>query len=198
MKDAKGHGSDPHSSGVEQIGQAPLTPLWYHGSPMGEPGPGPIHVGTAYAAKVALEARIGIPADGLGWNGDREYGKTLLAGQDTQARLAKTGYNVGTGYNAGAPSEGEIPKNDYYATDRKALPTMGSSHTPIPLDAKPAVRSYQITGPMRTRVLSDNGANRLASRGKLGGMGAKYTNISEDTANLSAVVPDKTFLRRTS
>ncbi len=166
----------------------------------GEPGNGPVHVGTALAAKTALEARIGIPADGKGWNGDREYGKTLLAGSDTLKKLSAQGYpnNKGfleTGMNAGAPKE------DYYITDqpnRLKYATMGGGNTPIPLDAKPAVHAYQVTGALRPRVLTDEGANRLASKGKLGGMGAKYTNIGEDSGSISVVVPDKTFLRKAS
>ena len=148
MKDAKGHGSDQrggsHATGVDQVGRHAMTPLWYHGSPVGEPGLGPVHVGTAQAAKTALEARIGIPADGKGWNGDREYGKTLLAGSDTLAKLSAQGSpnNNGfleTGMNAGAPKE------DYYVADqpnRLKYATMGSGNTPIPLDAKPAVHAY--------------------------------------------------------
>ena len=116
MKDAKGHGSDPrggaHSQGVDQIGRQPVQAgIWYHGSPSGVPGQGPVHVGTALAAKQALEARIGIPADGKGWDGTREYGKTLLAGQDTLVKLDPRGYNQ-TGYNSHAP------KQDYYAPNR--------------------------------------------------------------------------------
>ena len=208
MKDAKGHGSDPrggssHMDGVNKIGRVPVQPgLWYHGSPLGEPGIGPVHVGTATAAKQALEARIGIPADGRGWNGDREYGKTLLAGQDTQDKLGKTGYNVGTGYNCGGPNE-KVPKNDYYAKDRATLPTMGSekrgTSIPIPLDARPAVRAYEIAGNMSNNTFyptTDSRANGMSSR--LKNQGTYYKNIGEDSNSISAVVPSKEFLRRKS
>ena len=50
MKDAKGYGSNPrgaHSAGIDQVGRA-----WYHGSPTGQPGEGPVHVGTAAAAMI--------------------------------------------------------------------------------------------------------------------------------------------------
>ena len=199
--DAKGHGSDPrgaHAEGVNQIGRGSLNlPVYYHGSPLGEPGIGPVHVGTALAAKEALEARIGIPADGKGWNGDREYGKTLLAGTDTLRALAKQGYHGGypeIGYNSGAPSEGKVPQHDYYATERATLPTMGSSHTPIPLDAKPAVAPYNIVGRMSGHMTTDDRANAMV--GRLKNQGVFYKNKSEDLGSPSAVVPNKTFLRR--
>lgn len=211
MKDAKGHGSDPHGGsshmdGVNKIGRVPIQPgLWFHGSPLGEPGIGPIHVGTAKAAKEALEARIGIPADGRGWNGDREYGKTLLAGTDTLAKLAKQGYHDGypeSGYNCGSPNE-RVPKNDYYAKDRAELPTMGSERRgtsiPIPLDARPAVRAYEIAGNMSNNTsypTTDSRANGMA--GRLKNQGTYYKNIGEDGGSISAVVPSKEFLRRKS
>jgi hypothetical protein len=49
--------------------------VFWHGSPSGDlrGGKSGLHVGTKEAAKQALEARIGIPADGKGWSGDREY-----------------------------------------------------------------------------------------------------------------------------
>lgn len=207
MKDAKGHGSDSrggpsHMEGVDKIGRVPIQPgLWYHGSPLGEPGVGPIHVGTATAAKEALEARIGIPADGRGWNGDREYGKTLLAGQDTLAKLAKQGYHDGypeSGYNCGGLNE-RVPKNDYYPTERQALPTMGKANTPIPLDARPAVRAYEIAGNMSNNTFyptTDSRANGMS--GRLKNQGTYYKNIGEDSGSISAVVPSKEFLRRKS
>lgn len=213
MKDAKGHGSDPHGGsshldGINKIGRVPVQPgLWYHGSPLGEPGIGPVHVGTAKAAKQALEARIGIPADGRGWNGDREYGKTLLAGKDTQARLEAQGvyqkYTTGTGYNCGGRQDGEVPKNDYYAKDRASLPTMGNekrgTSIPIPFDARPAVRAYEIAGNMSNNTFyptTDSRANGMS--GRLKNKGTYYKNEGEDSGSISAVVPSKDFLRRKS
>jgi hypothetical protein len=210
MKDAKGHGSDPHNGsshmdGINKIGRVPIQPgLWYHGSPLGEPGIGPIHVGTATAAKQALEARIGIPADGRGWNGDREYGKTLLAGQDTQAKLGKTGYNVGTGFNCG-PGEWKgktvpgAPKEDYYPTQRTERATMGGSKDgpPVPFTARPAVRAYEIAGNMSNNTYyptTDTRANAMS--GRLKNQGTYYKNEGEDSGSISAVVPNKEFLRR--
>ena len=203
MKDRLGHGSESrggpaHGSGVDQIGRTPLAlPVWYHGSPIGEPGPtGPVHVGTMEAARQALEARIGIPADGKGWNGDREYGNTLIEGTDTLKKLAAQGYHDGypeTGYNAF-----DVPKKDYYPTERtNERAGMGKSDTPVPFDAKPSVAQYNIIGRMNntaTRPATDNGANRQALRAMTGGLYYKNTGEAHDT--VSAVVPDRTFLRR--
>jgi hypothetical protein len=206
MKDALGHGSEArggpaHGSGVDQVGRTPLTlPVWYHGSPTGEPGPtGPVHVGTAQAAKEALEARIGIPADGKGWNGDRKYGETLIAGKDTLAALAKQGYHGGypeSGYNAGGPNK-PVPKEDYYPTDRRADAAVFGDKTPIPFDAKPSVAQYNIVGRMNNTVNrpgTDNGANRQTHRTMTGGL--YYKNVGEDSDSISAVVPDRTYLRK--
>ena len=200
MKDAKGHGSNPrgaHAAGVNAIGHQALQPgVWYHGSPIGEPGPGPIHVGTAKAAKEALEARIGIPADGKGWNGDREYGKTLIAGTDTLKKLAAQGYHDGypeTGYNAF-----DVPKKDYYPGDRtNERADMGPTYTPVPLDAKPAVRSYDIVRDMSNNTdypTSDSRANAMQKR--LKNRGTYYKNEGEDLGSISAVVPTKDWLQR--
>lgn len=200
MKDSKGHGSDPrgaHADGVNKIGRVPIQPgLWYHGSAMGEPGSGPVHVGTAKAAKEALEARIGIPADGRGWSGDREYGKTLIAGKDTLSTLAKQGYHGGypeTGYNAF-----DVPKKDYLPGDRtNERAEMGSGKVPVPLDARPAVRTYEIAGNMSNNTsfpTTDTRANAMSRR--LKNQGTYYKNIGEDEGSISAVVPSKDFLRR--
>ena len=205
MKDALGHGSNPrggsHMDGINKIGRVPVQPgLWYHGSPLGEPGVGPIHVGTRLAAAQALEARIGIPADGKGWNGDREYGKTLLAGDDTLSKLAAQKYNGGyprSGYQARG-----VPKEDYYPQDRKnERATMGSSKDgpPVPFDARPAVRAYEIAGNMSNNTYhptTDARANGMA--GRLKNQGTYYKNIGEDSGSVSAVVPSKDFLRRRS
>lgn len=74
-----------------------VSNIFYHGSTdkdlAGKKG---IHVGTYQAAKEALEARIGVPAEGE-WDGTREYGKTLLAGKKSLAKpenkWKSTGYN---------------------------------------------------------------------------------------------------------
>ena len=213
MKDAKGHGSDPrggssHMDGVNKIGRVPVQPgLWYHGSPLGDPGVGPVHVGTAAAAKIALEARIGIPADGKGWNGDREYGKTLIAGQDTLDKMNKTGYSQApynqTGYNCGNPfNPAGVPKEDYYPTDPRAYSAKmgsGKNSTPVPFDARPAVRAYEIAGNMSNNTFyptTDSRANGMS--GRLKNQGTYYKNVGEDSGSISAVVPSKEFLRRKS
>lgn len=99
--------------------------MW-HGSPSGDLRGGAygLHIGTYDAAKEALEARIGKPADGKPWDGTRTYGETPLGG-----------YRNGYGANA-APD---------------ALPTGKASYsdgTPISLDAKPHVFPVRIKGPM--------------------------------------------------
>jgi hypothetical protein len=197
MKDALGHGSDPQG-GTNNVA-APHARAWYHGSPTGFPGlSGPIHVGTYVAARQALEARIGVPADGKGWDGTREYGKTLLAGKDTLEAMEsgqRPYYNkwVQTGYNSGS----DVPRHDYYPKERESAPTMGNSKsnpggTPVTDEMRPAVRAYQINGPMNDKVYSDTMANRLASTQSAKGNGKNgfyYKNDGEDSGSISAVVP---------
>lgn len=191
-KDALGHGSESHGT---NIGGNHLS-VWWHGSPTGFPGPtGQIHVGTQSQARIALEARIGVPADGNGWDGTREYGKTLLAGQDTLQRLTNNYVNPypASGHNMDAP------KNDYYPTDRADRPTMGRDNTPVPMEARPAVRPYQISGSMGNRPdtpYSDTQANRLANAQQTRGNGKNgfyYKNEGEG-AGISAVVPSRNHL----
>jgi hypothetical protein len=201
MKDAKGHGSNPrgtHASGVDTVGRGSLNgPLLYHGSPTGKPGRGPVHVGTPIAARQALEARIGIPADGRGWDGTREYGKTLLAGSD---RLDSWGRSYPgnpypkSGYNMDAP------KQDYYATSRGERATFGDG-SPVPFDAKPGVAAYRINGPMGNtpaHPYSDGRANGIAKRQANSGKaksGYYYKNDGEDSGSISAVVPSEFLLK---
>jgi len=56
--------------------------VFWHGSPSGDLRGSAygLHVGSFAAAEQALNARIGVPAEGS-WDGTREYGKTLLAGK---------------------------------------------------------------------------------------------------------------------
>lgn len=198
MKDAKGHGSAAHGGGVDQIGRGPVQPgMWYHGSPLGEPGQGPVHVGTAEAARAALEARIGTPADGKPWDGTRKWGDTLLAGKDTQDRLEASGlrpkYTMGTGFNSRAP------KQDYFAKDRTdEHPSFGDkARTPITSDMRPSINAYEIHGNMSNseyRPTTDARANGMS--GRLKNQGTYYKNIGEDSGSVSAVVPSKAFLQR--
>ena len=62
---------------VDKIDLSPK--VWYHGSVSGDlrGGRTGLHLGTYEAATQALEARIGVPAEGE-WDGKREYGKTKL------------------------------------------------------------------------------------------------------------------------
>ena len=64
--------------------------IFYHGTPDTISGTRGIHVGTKLAATQALEARIGVPAEGS-WDGTREYGKTLLAGKKRLAEISRVG-----------------------------------------------------------------------------------------------------------
>jgi hypothetical protein len=196
MKDALGHGSDGKGLAGNHL------PVWYHGSPTGFPGlTGQIHVGTYRAARMALEARIGVPADGKGWDGSREYGKTLLAGKDTLEAFengTKPYYNKWpqSGHNSGD----DVPRHDYLPGERTRVPTMGRDKTPMSMDFHPAVRAYQINGPMKNtpdKPYSDTTANRLANAQQTKGNGKNgfyYKNDGEDSGSISAVVPSYTHL----
>lgn len=197
MKDAGGHGSESKGLAGNHL------PVWYHGSPSGFPGKtGPIHVGTRNAAAVALEARIGIPADGKGWDGTREYGKTLIAGTDTMNKMERTGYNnqgfLATGYNSGGKYN-FVSKEDYYPTVKPA-PKYSDGKTEVAMNAKPAVRAYQINGSMGNtpdRPYSDMRANALAKAQQTRGNGKNgfyYKNDAEDAESISAVVPSRAHL----
>jgi hypothetical protein len=170
--------------GGKKVGSVPQQ--LYHGTPSGDlrGGEQGLHVGTQRAATQALEARIGIRADGQPWDGTQEYGKTLLAGKKTLAKLDPTGNNV-TGYNV------DVPEEDHYPTIGKAV---YSDKTPVATDAKPNVMPVKITGPMRNtpaRPLTDVGANRIGAKikGQSEAAGAYYKNIGEDEGSISAVLP---------
>ena len=170
-----------------------ITTIWWHGSPSGDlrGGTHGLHVGTKQAATEALESRIGIPADGKGWTGDREYGKTLLAGKAT---LKKMNHSP-TGYNCGAPEEDFYPADNSY----KAKHSDGSI---IPMTDKPSVKPYYIIGPMTNSIYTpyeDGKANALMKAQKTrygqGKRGYYYTNIGEDSGSISAVVPSGAHLQ---
>jgi hypothetical protein len=195
-KDELGHGSNPRGLAGSHL------PAWYHGSPTGFPGlQGPIHVGTYRAARMALEARIGVPADGRGWEGNRDYGKTLLAGKDTleaMERGDRAYYNKypQSGHNSGD----DVPRHDYYPAERLRVPTMGRAQTPMTMDMRPAVRAYQINGPMKNTPgtpYTDTRANALANTQQTKGNGKNgfyYKNDGEDSGSISAVVPSHEHL----
>ena len=171
--------------------------VFYHGTTdKNLAGKNGIHVGTAEAAKQALEARIGVPAEG-GWDGTREYGKTLLAGKKSLATKPENKWKC-TGFNCG-PGD-TIPEEDYYPTERKDRAKY-SDGTPIPFDCKPIIFPVKIIGSMSNSINnphSDITANSLMRRGLTKGNarnGFYYINDGEDSGSISAVVPDKTFLQ---
>jgi DNA topoisomerase IB/uncharacterized membrane protein (UPF0127 family) len=145
-----------------------------------------IHVGTYEAAKQALEATIGIRADGKDWDGTQEYGKTLLAGKKT---LESRGY-FPTGFNCDAPEE------DYYPTGKASY----SNSEQIPLTTKPTMFRVRIKGSMNNSYnnpKTDGQANSLMRAQTKQGRaknGYYYINIGEDEGSISAVVPDKDHL----
>ena len=155
---------------------------YWHGTPSGDlrGGPSGLHIGTKQAATEALEARIGIPADGRGWDGTREYGKTLLCGKNTlkQRKIFPTGFNC------------DIPDNDFY-------PIESLKHTPyLSLSMKPAVKKYKLLCPMTNTNMSPHGdwkANGYMSASLKRGnakRGFYYKNDSEDYGSISVVVPN--------
>lgn len=169
---------------------------FYHGTPDNRlTGSHGIHVGTLKAATQALEARIGVPAEGT-WDGTREYGKTLLAGEKRLGELEKErGYFLKTGHNCR-----NVPEENYYPGDRD-IRAKYSNGSEVPMDCKPVIFKVEIAGPMSNGVNSphsDQVANGLMMRGLRKGnakRGFYYTNIGEDEGSVSAVVPDKSFLR---
>lgn len=175
-----------------------FTNIFYHGSTndllSGKTG---IHIGTYKAAKQALEARIGVPAEGE-WDGTKQYDKTLLAGKKTLKNIEKEeGRFVSTGYNCGD----DVPDEDYYPTDRQKIPTYSDGNS-INLDCKPIIFPVKIVGRMTNSQYnphSDITANALIKRNlKLGNSksGYYYINDGEDVGSISAVVPNGNFLER--
>lgn len=150
-----------------------------------------LHVGTRQAAKEALEAAIGIPAEGI-WDGTREYGKTLLAGKRRlrQIPFSQSGYNCGD----------DVPEEDYYPTERTRRATF-SDRTPVSFDYKPVMLQVAIVGEMTNsphwRPMEDGKANstmaRFIKRGQAR-RGYYYTNIAEDAGSISAAVPSREHL----
>lgn len=153
--------------------------VFWHGSPSGDLRGGPygLHVGTEEAARQALHARIGRPAEGE-WDGTREYGKTLL-------QPYNSGHSMGQ-------------REPHYPT--------GKAHygdgTEIPLHAKPDLFPVRITGDMSNTP--DNPHEDFKANGymkaQLGRGRAKrgyfYTNVAEDDGSISAVVPSGDHLER--
>lgn len=168
--------------------------VWWHGSASGDlrGGSSGLHLGTKKAATQALEARIGIPADGKGWTGNREYGKTLLAGLDTLKKMDPKGYNL-TGHNAR-----NIPKEDYYPTEIKKYP----DGTEMPMTVKPDVAPYKLKGSMSNTP--NNPHDDFKANGYMKGQlkkgtaknGYYYKNVGEDSGSISMTVPSGNHIER--
>jgi hypothetical protein len=169
---------------------------FYHGSTdKNLAGKNGIHVGSKLAATQALQARIGVPAEGE-WDGTREYGKTKMAGKKTLDRREKElGYFLKTGYNIGP----DIPEEDYYPEKRTKLPTYSDGST-IDLNSRPIIFPVKIKGSMNNTVRNpktDTAANSLMMRSLRKGNarnGFYYINDGEDAGSISAVVPNKDWL----
>lgn len=184
------------TSYINWLNESYYDQIFYHGSTdknfLGKKG---IHIGTYKAAKEALEARIGIPVDGE-WDGTREYGKTLLAGKNQLKEKEKHGVFCGTGFNCGP----YVPDENYYPSDRKDR-AIYSNSTPVSLDCKPIIFPVKIIGNITNspnKPHTDEKANAMMLRNlKIGNAksGYFYKNIGEDEGSISAVVPDKSFLK---
>ena len=180
---------------AEEFVEAQQQNIFYHGSPTGELGIKEIHIGTKEAAKQALEARIGIPADGKGWDGNTEYGKTLLAGKKTLKKLDPKEFNL-TGFNT------RVPNEDFYVKDylELAANAVFSDGSKIPLTAKPKVFPVKVKGEMTNYVstpMSDVKANATIKAMLKKGQakrGYYYKNTGEDVGSISAIVPSSEHL----
>ena len=168
--------------------------VFYHGTPSGvisDKAKG-IHVGTLQAATEALEARIGIPAEGH-WDGKREYCKTLLAGKKA-IRSGKYGKYRESGFNSDAPED------DYYPADTKGKSAKYGDGSVIPMTVKPKIFKVGIVGKMTNTPgtpLSDMKANATIKAMLKKGTarnGYYYINDGEDSGSISAVVPSKAHL----
>lgn len=183
--------SDMKSDAIQEASKG----IFYHGSTdenlAGKKG---IHVGTKKAATQALEARIGVPAEGE-WDGIREYSKTLLAGKKSLSDKPENKWKA-TGFNCGK----DVPEEDYYPEQREEKATY-SDNTEIPMDCKPIVFEVKVIGDMTNgpdTPHTDMKANALMSRAlRMGNAkrGYYYINDGEDSGSISAVVPNKSFLK---
>ena len=182
--------SKPKDNATEEIYR---EGFWHGSTDKNLEGKNGIHIGTKKAATQALEARIGVPAEGE-WDGTREYGKTLLAGKKSLDTNPENKWKC-TGFNCGK----DVPEEDYYPEDRNERAAY-SDRTPIPLDSKPAVFKVKIVGKMSNSMNNphdDATANGLIMRGIRKGnskSGFYYINDGEDSGSISAVVPNKSFL----
>ena len=166
--------------------------VWYHGTPderTWQTGAGyGIHIGTEEAARQALHARIGRPAEGE-WDGTREYGKTLL-NRDQRSHIFDPETRTWSEHVEHAPP---------------SYPSGGAAYSDggkIPLDARPNVFPVRIKGPMTNSTQKPhedfhaNGYMRGQLRRGRAKSGYYYTNVSEDEGSVSAVVPSAEHLER--
>jgi hypothetical protein len=161
--------------------------VFWHGTPSGDLRGGAygLHVGTQEAARQALHARIGRPADGSDWDGTREYGTTLLAGHGK--------FGDRTGYNMGPPT-GE----DHYPDSMPPF-SDGTSMSPA---HKPDLFPVRITGPMTNTPHTPhpdfhaNGYMKAQIGRGRARSGYFYRNVGEDDGSISAVVPHGGHLQR--
>lgn len=158
------------------------TVMW-HGTPSGDlrGGSSGLHLGTHEAARQALNARIGMPAEG-NWTGLRVYGETPIAGERTI--LSKGRYGM-TGYNARPPMEDYLPTEQLKYANGQIMP----------MDVEPVIYPFRIIGEMSNKPyapMSDVRAN-ATMQGMLKKGQAKrgyyYGNEGEDVGLISAVVP---------
>jgi len=165
--------------------------IWWHGSPSGDLRGAHygLHLGTQQAAREALESRIGVRADGEDWDGSTEYGKTLLAGKETLARVGRheTGFNCG------------LPHDDFYPSDR-SYRARYSNQDQVALDGHPSIKAFRLIGPMKNTIAragNDTRANNWMARQIAAGdmsKGCYYRNDGEDAGSISIVVPNASFI----
>jgi len=190
--------TDENKSDVS-LGEKPMTidelkadkSVFWHGSPSGDMRGGAygLHIGTHEAAKQALEARIGVKADGTDWDGTTEYGKTLIAGKKTLSK-PENEYRV-TGYNSGR----DIPENDYYPSERDYKATYGDRSV-VSETSRPSIQPVKIIGEMSNypsnphEDFKANGYMKAAITKGNAKRGYYYNNVGEDSGSISAVVPN--------
>jgi 8-oxo-dGTP pyrophosphatase MutT (NUDIX family)/GNAT superfamily N-acetyltransferase len=206
----------PHEAGLGAFVAMEAGVFW-HGSPSGDlkGSFNGLHVGTEEAARQALHARIGEPAEGR-WDGTREYGKTLLKGRSDTLR---SGYNMEdrpdhfpqpATYHEPVRrpdgSWGNGPAVRYEDRESgKVYNTRGAVYgdqSPVPMDAKPDIFPVRIKGPMTNTPQTpheDFKANGLMAgqikRGRAKN-GYYYRQVGEDPGSISAVVPNGDHLER--
>jgi hypothetical protein len=94
-----------------------------------------------------------------------------------------------------------MPEDDYYPAERKNRAKYFSTNTLIPLDCKPTILKVIIIGKMDNTYdtpISDTKANNAITRDIKNGNNTKgyyYINKWEDETSISAVVPNKSFLK---